>query len=171
MKTLPSRRQGFILGLHPTARGVGWALFESPLAPVDWGIVRSNKNAACLVRIEQIVEQYAPAVVVLEQFEHGPVRKAGRIQMLCRAVVHLAANRGAEARLYSRAAIRTCFSSVGAVTRYEIAQAIAAHIDALRHRLPPPRKAGMDQDARLSIFNAAALAMTYFAITGDTTVP
>ena len=167
MNVVHAKKQGLVLAVHPTARGVGWALFESPLAPLDWAVVRSNDNAKCLARVGQIIERHLPVAIILEQFERGPSRRADRIQRLCRAVVHLADNRGIETRVYSRAAIRTCFVSVGAVTRYEIAQAIAMHIDAFRHRLPPVRKSWMSEDARLSIFNAAALAITHFALVGE----
>jgi hypothetical protein len=80
--------------------------------------------------------------------------------------VHLAASRTIATPVYSRAAIRTCFASVGAVTRHEIARAIATHIDAFEPWLPPKRRVSMDQDARLGLFNAAAVGLTHFAVTG-----
>jgi hypothetical protein len=63
--------------------------------------------------------------------------------------------------------IRTVFASVGASTRYEIAQVISQHIDVFSHRMPRKRKPWESEDARQSIFDAAALAMTYFAVTGS----
>src|SRR6267142_2012747 len=115
MNFVHGKKRGLVLAVHPTARGVGWVLFESPLAPLDWAVVRYNENAKCLARIEQIIERNAPVVITLEQFERDPSRRADRIQRLCRAIVHLGDNRGIESRVYSRAAIRTCFASVGAV--------------------------------------------------------
>lgn len=163
MKTPCCPAQSFILAAHPTTRGIGWTLFESPLAPVDWAVVRSNDNAKCLERIEQLIERYAPEAIILEETALPGSGKLNRVQRLALAVAQLAANRGIEVCCYSRVAVRTCFASVGAQTRYEIAQAIATHVDAFRHRLPPLRKAWMSQDARLSIFDAAALALTHFS--------
>jgi Holliday junction resolvasome RuvABC endonuclease subunit len=167
--TLDALRQELVLGLYPTPHGFGWILFEGPLAAHDWGtsVTRTNKNATCLARIEAIIERYAPGIIVLEQFERGATVRADRLQHLCRAIVHLANNRGIETRVYSRAAIRTCFASIGARTRQEIAQAIATHVDALRPRTPPLRKAWMSEDDRMSLFNAAALALTHYALTGS----
>ena len=162
-----SKKRGLVLAVHPTARGVGWVLFESPLAPVDWAVIRTTKNPKSLALLERIVERYHPDTIVLEQFEHGATRRVGRIQRLCRSLIHLAANRQIVTNTYSRAAIRTCFASVGAITRHEIAQAIASHIDAFHPWLPPKRLVSRDQDARLSLFNAAAIALTHFAVTGD----
>jgi Holliday junction resolvasome RuvABC endonuclease subunit len=155
-----------ILAVHPTARGVGWALFEGPLAPMDWAVVRSTDNAKCLERIEGLLARYSPEAIVLEDFERRRRKRIERVQRLARAIVQLASNRGTEACVYSRAVVRTCFASVGARTRYEIAHAIAAHLDAFRHRMPPIRRAWMSQDARLSIFDAASLALTHFAVRG-----
>ncbi len=82
-------------------------------------------------------------------------------------MIHMANCRGMDTPVYSMAAIRTCFGSVGATTRFEIAQTIALHIDALRHKLPPMRGAWKSEDSRMSLFSAAAVAITHFAITGD----
>jgi hypothetical protein len=111
--------------------------------------------------------RYAPETIILEDFEQRRRKRIERVQRLSRAIIQLGATRGMEVCVYGRAAVRTCFATVGAKTRYEIAQAIAAHLDAFRHRMPPLRRAWMSQDARLSIFDAASLALTHFAVTGQ----
>jgi hypothetical protein len=85
-----------------------------------------------MTKFERLLGRYSPAVVVLETFETGPVLRISRIRHLCRQFLHLASNRGIETCVYSRATIRTCFSTIGAVTRYEIVQAVAQHIDVFR---------------------------------------
>jgi hypothetical protein len=153
-----------ILAIHPTYRGFGWVLFESTLVPYDWGIAsaKANRNARLIARFERLLNRYQPTAVVLEQFEHG--ERIDRVRRLCRRMVHLAACRGIDAPTYSMAAIRTCFSSVGATTRFEIAQTVGLHIEALRHRLPPQRKRWRSDDVRMSLFNAAAVAITHLTI-------
>lgn len=161
--------QGLVLAVHPYSRGFGWVLFKGPIAPADWGVVeiKTDRNARCLARIEEIMRRYEPSVLVLEQFDRRPARRGVRVKALCAAIVHLAANRGVELSVYSRAVIRTCFVSVGAQTRYEIAKAIALHIDAFRRHLPPTRRAWQSEDCRQCLFDAGALAMTHFAVTGS----
>ena len=59
--------------------------------------------------------------------------------------------------------MKECFASVGAGTKYEIAKAIATQIPAFAHRLPRLRKIWMSEDPRQSLFDAAALGLTFFA--------
>ena len=47
-------------------------------------------------------------------------------------------------------------------TKREIAEAIVREFPELEPRLPPVRKIWMSEDVRMSIFDAAALAITFF---------
>lgn len=165
MKT--SSLHGLVLAIHPYRRGFGWVIFESPLSPVDWGVtnVSSDYHVRCLFRVERIIERYEPGVVLLEQFASFPSRRHTRIQKFCRGILQLAATRGIETRVYSRAAIRTCLGTLGASTRYEIAQVVAMHIEVFRQHLPPVRKAWLPEHPRQAMFDAAALAITHFTVT------
>lgn len=171
--TSDPKQKGLVLAIHPTSRGFGWVIFESPLVPVDWGIAHAKKdrNERLLRRLERILKRYEPAVLVLEAFETGIAHRADRIQRLCRAMVHLAACRGMDTPIYSRAAVRTVFASVGARTRHEISEVICQVIDTFKHRMPRKRRQWSNEDPRQSIFDAAALALTYFAVTGGRSVP
>ncbi len=64
---------------------------------------------------------------------------------------------------YSKRRVKETFREAGAITRHEIAQAIAAHVPALSHRMPGMRKLWQSEDHRLAIFDAAALALTHYA--------
>ena len=48
------------------------------------------------------------------------------------------------------------------MTKHGIAQTIAKHIPALSLYLPPARKPWMSEDARMGLFDAAALALMFF---------
>jgi hypothetical protein len=124
-----------------------------------------------MARFERLLDRYEPVAVVFEEFETGLGRRGTRSQHLCRAMIHLAAGRGADTPVYGRDAIALCFRSIGAVTRYEIAQAIAQHIDVFRKRLPPPRKIGSSEDRRQGLFDAIAVALTHFAFNGRNARP
>jgi hypothetical protein len=50
-------------------------------------------------------------------------------------------------------------------SKYAIAEAIAKHLPAFERHLPPQRKPWMSEDSRMGIFNAAALALTFFQST------
>jgi hypothetical protein len=59
-------------------------------------------------------------------------------------------------RTYTRAQV---FAYFGVKTKHELALTIAAALPPLQLRLPPRRKPWMSEDARQSLFDAAALAL------------
>jgi len=158
--------KGLVMAVHPTTRGFGWVVFEAPFSPVDWGIAsaRTSRNEKLLRRFERLLKRYEPDTVVLEEFEGNGTRRVDRVQRLCRSIVHLAAGRGADTPIYRRTVVQTVFASAGAVTRYEIAEVIRQQIDAFSHRMPRKRRPWNCMDPRQSLFDAAALALTYFAL-------
>lgn len=164
--TPPPKQRHFTLAIHPDRRGFGWVLFEGPLAVYDWGLCvgRPNKNVACLRKIETLLEKFSPQTVVLETFERPIARRADRITRLCRAIGALASDRGSDVAIYSRGDIVACFGDVGARTRQEIAEAVVRHLDAFRHQLPKPRRRWDDEDRRMALFSAAALALTHYRL-------
>jgi Holliday junction resolvasome RuvABC endonuclease subunit len=163
---MKSRKRGLVLAVHPTSRGFGWALFENPVVPVDWGLasVKAKRTARSLARFEKLLDRYEPKVVVFEQFNEHPARRVSRIQELCRKMIAVAASRGMRTPIYSRETVRECFESRGAKTRRAIALSIADQIEVFRNRLPRERKRWNSEDVRQSLFDAVALALTYFAV-------
>jgi hypothetical protein len=160
----PRQRHSFTLAIHPTTRGFGWVLFEGPFAPFDWGMcdARQEKNRTCLKRAEALIRRYQPHTLVLEAFEPKNSRRSDRIARFGRAMVALAADRGLEVAIYTRSDVRSCFASVGARSREEIAEAVARHIDAFEARLPKRRRCWQPEDYRLALFSAAALVSTHY---------
>jgi hypothetical protein len=160
----PRPRAALTFAVYPTARGFGWAAFTSPLSPHTGGLVEvaKDKNVVCLRRIEKLLVDLEPETLVLEAFERRNSARSDRIARLCRSLVALANDRGVELAIYTRKEIETCFASVGARSRFEIAEAIARHVPALAPRLPKKRKAWDAEDRRMALFNAAALVFTQY---------
>jgi hypothetical protein len=158
--TTPGER---VLGFHPTSRGFGWVLFEGPYTPIDWGLVSAgaDKNASCLRRLNRLLDRLAPEALVLEAYDGETTRRARRIAELCVSVQRAADERGIETFLYSRADIREAFAEVRARTRRQIAEAVARHFEAFRHRLPRPRRPWDSEDPAEALFAAAAVVLTH----------
>lgn len=156
--------EGLVLGFHPTSRGFGWVAFESPFQPFDWGLIyaRGDKNATCLIRLESLLDRLKPDVLVIEEFDRRTTRRANRIARLQVSVAAAAAMRNIEVANYTLADIRLAFAEAGATSRREIIETVARHVDAFRHRLPPPRKPWESEDRRSALFAAAALVLTHF---------
>jgi hypothetical protein len=154
-----------VLAVAPTTRGFAFVLFEGPLTPFDWGrkeITGPAKNVRVLESIQAIIERYHPQIMVFEDLSGESSRRPPRTRALSLALRHQAAEAQMEVHCYDRAAIRRCFAPVGARTKPEIAQAIARQIPAFHHHLPPHRKVWMGEHPRQSLFDAAALGMTYY---------
>ena len=155
----------YVLGLHPSSRGFGWVLFDGPGSPFDWGIadVPSHRNGEVLARVARLLKKYRPKVLVLEDFDGEAAKRAIRIRKLGRSITERAERLGIQVRLYSRDEIRKTFVAENAVTREEIAAAVAKRIDALSPRLPRPRKIWEAEHSNLALFCAAASALTHYA--------
>jgi hypothetical protein len=153
-----------VLAVRPTPRGFAYALFEAPLSPVDWGQVERLGNDQATRTVEavaRLLKKYRPDTLVLEarNLEAARFEKARHLHTLLSALVQ---EHDVDLVRYSRPAIRGAFH-YGMITRYEIAQAIAAFIPAFESRLPTPRKLWDNEDRRMWLFDAASLAMTHFA--------
>ncbi|MEW6312996.1 MAG: hypothetical protein AB1513_02940 [Pseudomonadota bacterium] len=158
--------QNLVLAIYPTSRGYAFVLFEGPQSPYDWGVKeirRKHKNERTLESIQALVDRYRPDYLVIEDYTEKGSRRSSRIRRLYRMLIHLAVAEHIDVFRYSRNTIRICFEPVGARTKYEIAQAIARQIPAFAHRLPKLRKIWMSEDPRQSLFDAAALGLTFYS--------
>jgi len=141
-------------------------LFEGPNSPFEWGVKRikeKNKNSKTLEEIKKLIDQYRPEVLVIEDTSDKGSRRNSRIRKLYRMLAHLAAVEYIDLCRCTKTQINECFASVGSTTKYEIAQAIAIQLPVFAHRIPPIRKPWMSEDTRQNLFDAAALALTYYA--------
>jgi hypothetical protein len=155
-----------VLAIYPFARGIAFALFEGPLSPVDWGIKRvrgKRKRMEAFDLAKELIERSQPDVVILQAHRSNRSLHARRVGRLDAMIATYAAGQAIDCHRYARTDIRLCFQHSGAVTRYEIAQAIAGHVTAFSHRVPPVRKLWQSEDERMGLFDAASLVMTYFS--------
>lgn len=158
--------QNLVLAVYPFSRGFAFVFFEGPDSPFEWGvkeIKEKHKNTKTLEAIKKLVDRYRPEVLVIEDTADRGSRRTSRIRKLYRTLVHFAQAEYVDLHRCSRAEVKECFASVGAGTKYEIAKAIATQIPAFAHRIPRFRKPWMSEDPRQSLFDAAALGLTYFA--------
>lgn len=164
------RHSDLVLAIHPFTRGFAFALFESPLSPVDWGIkeVRGgNRNTRCLAAATALLARAKPDIVVLEDCSGCHARRSRRIRRLQCLIANAVTGVGLDLRHYPRECIRDCFKGTGAVTRHEIAEAIAPQIPAFSEKLPPVRKVWESEDPRMALFDAASLVLTHYCVSAS----
>lgn len=155
-----------VLSIFPTTRGLAYTLFEAPLTPIDWGLKRirdKDKNARSLETVVRLCRALRPDTLIIEDCVFASCRRSPRVKRLYSLIAALAETENLTLARYSRTTVRNTFREAGAITRYEIAQAIASYIPAFTHRMPRVRKLWQAEDHRLALFDAAALALTHYA--------
>jgi len=153
-----------VFALDPYSRGFGFVVFEGPEHLIDWGLKEARREEAtrCLQHVEQLIETYHPDVFVIEATQDPQCRRCLRVRALLREMSQLAAEKKLKTRSFSRQAVQATFSEVSAITKYEMANRIVERLPELTPWRPPFRKPWMSENSRVSIFDAAALALTYF---------
>jgi len=159
-------RKPFILAISPSPRGFAFVLFQGVDRPFDWGVKElrgSEKNIRSVAAISKLIEQYHPEAIIIEETQRGS-RRGFRIRSLLRAIAARAKRDRIAVVRYTKSEVRATFATEHARTRPAIAKAIASRIPAFAPRLPQPQKIWMSEDPRQSLFDAAALGLTHYAI-------
>jgi hypothetical protein len=154
------QRYDLALSVSLTIRGFAYILFEGPRTPVDWGIHDARgpkKNANCLIKIAALIQRYRPDLLVVENVGHASSHRSARVRSLSKDLCGFANDYGLHTAQVSRADVRDAFAPMGAQTKDEIAEVIAGELPVLVRYLPPARKPWMSEDARMGLFDAAAL--------------
>src|SRR5262249_33613263 len=134
-----TRRYLLALSVHLNTRGFAFVLFESPLAPFDWGtpeIRGERKHERCLSKIAALLDQYKPEGIVLQDMSDEGTQRAQRIAKLNAAVIALAKSRDLLVFEYSRKIVSdTFYQQYGVETKQDIAEIIAKSIPAFERYL------------------------------------
>lgn len=162
-KVSPAR----VLAIDPTPRGFGFIVLEGPRTVVDWGVrsgraVSIQREQQLLSRIGDLLRQYRPRIVILENGDAPGSRRCGRVKLLIESAANLAVWEGVAVRRVAVSNVRKAFSSFGARTKHEIARVVAMQLPEIAAWLPKPRSLWTGEDYRMAVFDAAALALTYF---------
>jgi Holliday junction resolvasome RuvABC endonuclease subunit len=164
-----TRRYAFVLAVYANTRGFAVVLFEGPLSPIDWGVKEMRgrrKHARALTRVNKLLDRYEPDVLVIQDTSPQGTQRARRITKLNGAIAQLSEARTIPLFRYSRLHVLEAFRAYGMPNKHELAEIIAKHIPAFERYVPPPRKPWMSEDARMGLFDAAALALVFFQKAG-----
>ena len=153
-----------IFAVDPTTKGFGYAVFETPFHLVDWGLahVSGEKESGAVARFEELLDQYRPDIVILEDPTAPGSRRRPRVQKLLERLRDTARERGIAVHLIPRLAVIECFSSPDKrATKYSITEHLAETFPELAMKVPRRRKPWQSEDERMATFDALALAVTY----------
>jgi RNase H-fold protein (predicted Holliday junction resolvase) len=154
------------LAVDLARRGFGYAVLDAKGRLVDWGVrrVRGDKAAECMTRIMDLLEWYAPEMLVLEDCDATTSRRAPRIRALAREVRRMAKAVDVAVTSTSWQQVRGVFGRSVRATKDQIAARVAQLYPIMSRHLPPKRKIWMSEDERMNMFDAIALALTARAL-------
>lgn len=157
--------QKTVLAVDPSTRGFGFAILEGPQSLLEWGIkeVRGKKNAGALKHVAELIQYYKPDVIVMEDCADRYCRRGARVRKLIQDISKVATGKRIKVRCLAARKVRGALSGSPAATKQTIATTIAQQFPELASRLPPLRKPWMSEDPRMGIFDAVALALTFFS--------
>lgn len=152
------------LAIDPTSRGFGYALFEGPQTPLDWGTteIRSQQNENSLERVKKLIKFYQPEILVIEDCSQDSSRRCDRINNLLEQVEEFSRLQKIPVFKYSPDQIKEIFSFFDLHNKHQIAEKIVEWLPDFASRIPPERKPWMSEDRRMGIFDAVALILTYY---------
>jgi Holliday junction resolvasome RuvABC endonuclease subunit len=153
-----------VIAIDPGGAKFGFAVFEGEERLIDWGLRRlpQGRRADRTRRLIELLDYYRPDALVVEDVSSKHAGRSPRIRRLVKSVFRLGVKRKIPTYSFPRAGIRAAFLQVGAFTKEEIAAAIADRFPVLALQLPPKRRPWQSEDNRINLFEAAALALTFF---------
>ena len=151
-----------VLGLAPSSYGCGFAVMEGKSALVAWGVKTAkggDKNARSLSHVGNLITHYKPHVITIEDTRTKSSRRSPRIRALIEEIVIMARDENIKVKRYSRKQVNLGLLSDERGTRHVLAEYLANHFpEELASCLPPKRRAWDNDDCRMDIFAAVALA-------------
>ena len=124
---------------------------------------KNVKNALVVSKIENLMNQFMPEVLVLQDVNAAHCRRVPRIKLLHRQLVGLAEKHKCKAMFFSGKQLRTALLGDAKGTKHEMAEMLAQKFPAeLGKRLPPKRRAWDSEDGRMDVFDAVRLAVVFW---------
>lgn len=155
-------REPLVLSFFFNTNGLGYAVFEGVVTPVDWGIKEIKAKKDYFEQARLILHLFDPAVLVLQDCGGKLSRCTEHIRNLIAKVTALAEEKDIRVLRYSRDDIRSCFAYYGARSKDEIAREIAKLLPEFARFVPRIRGAWRREHYRMVLFDALALMTTYY---------
>jgi len=150
-----------VLAVALTARGFGYCVMENQ-AILESGNkgVEGNKNSQSIYKIEKLLKQFLPSVLVLQDVNASGCRRAPRIKTLHRQVIELAGKHKLKVELLSGKLLREVLLGDTKGTKHEMAEMLAKKYPVeIAAKLPPKRRPWENEDGRMDMFDAVGLAV------------
>ena len=152
-----------ILAIALSANGFGYCVMENHgMLESGKKRARGNKNIQSVSKIEKLMKQFLPSILVLQDVKATGCRRAPRIKALHQQVIGLAAKQKCKVALITKEKSRITLLGDVKGTKHEMAEFLAQKYPVeLAGKLPPKRRLWETEDSRMDIFDAVALAVVF----------
>jgi hypothetical protein len=143
---------------------LGYVVLEGPARLVDWDVTRFISGVRYVDRVTRLASFFQPSLVVLRTIEKGGCRDRPSLHKIVRSISRRLHSIGVPIAHISDTKVKRTFRQCAEPTKDEIAKFLAACFPELAWQLPPRRRPWQPEDRRMSVFDAAALGLAYFAV-------
>jgi Holliday junction resolvasome RuvABC endonuclease subunit len=119
---------------------------------------------ACLKKLGQLIDEYQPDVVVVENCTAKRSRRCERVRQLIDSLAAFATERKIRVRRFSWQQVQ---SACGKTSKHGVATAVAERFPELVPILPPPRRPWESEAHSMAVFDAVALGLVLFKCIAD----
>jgi hypothetical protein len=146
-----------VLAVYPSHRGFGFAVLNSAVGLIDWGVARltPNDDTEFVNRLQELGVRYRPSCVATENI--AETARRSRVRQRNQLAVTWALAHGVPTFPVSRANIREFFGSTS--NHYDVVIEIARWVPELERHIPRRRRPWESVDERMYLFAAVALAV------------
>jgi RNase H-fold protein (predicted Holliday junction resolvase) len=156
-----------ILALDVRARRIGFAVFETPAQVLEFGVTRFKSRPTALARLDRLIRRTKPDGLVLLKIPSSSTRNTRGMQTILCGIWLIARRFSVAVTTIRERQVKQHFSEQGATTKYQVSLFLVKRFPELEWKLPQPRKAWQREHPNMSMFDAAALAVTYLATLQD----
>src|SRR5215216_4627244 len=128
-----------VLAIDPSYKGFGFAVLEESMQLIDFGLKRI-RNTKYIDKVESIIDQYLPDVIVIEDSQARECRRRLRARKLLHDIELMASARQVEYVKLSRLAVGEGITEQMNPTKYKTAVEITKRFPELESYLPYLRK-------------------------------
>jgi len=164
LKTKPPRENVAVLALYPNARGIGYAVMDTPARIVDSGMKGycpwSSKKIKKQIRA--YLSYFKPKMILLEDTRSKKNRKYTKMCNLIESIAIDAESQGLEVYGYTREQIADVFREFHGESKHRINTAIAEAFHSYQEKIPKERSNGDPEGFFQGEFDAISLAVTHY---------
>lgn len=168
-----SANDTYVMAVAPVSRGFGLFVVTMKGQPIDWRVreIRNadDKNARCQASVDQLIEEFRPVALVIEDHQAPESQRRERVQELLELLASLPDDHNIKLAKFGPARMRAALDLPPRANKHKVAAALTAHFPILASLLPPPKKIWEPEVHSMAIFSAAALAFAYLKQQGVAT--